>query len=371
MSQHQLPSSAVSEPSSTVNTRFGVQLVGIGAATPHTVIANDQLTQLVETSDEWIRTRTGIVERRVLSGAETLTDLAVQASQDALTSAGWSSGQQLDLIVVATSTPDERYPSMAARLQQRLGATRAFGFDLSLACTGFASAIVAAEQFVRTGAVSRALVVGADAHSRVMDWSDRNTCVLFGDGAGACILQQVPPEEDALLGFDAHLDGSKGSDLYADNPLQNCPLVEPGPAKSPYVQMNGREVFKFAVATVPLSMQAALQKAGLTIQQVDWVVLHQANIRIIQAMSEKLGLPSEKMIVNVDRYGNTSAASIPLAFNEAVLDGRIQPGHVVLLCGFGGGLSWTSQVVRWTHADCRLQAQAQLQTGRVAVHSSV
>jgi 3-oxoacyl-[acyl-carrier-protein] synthase III len=332
---------------------YGVQIVGIGSAVPKTIITNDDLTALVDTSDEWIRTRTGISQRRILSGDESLPELAIEASQQALLSAGIAA-DTLDLIIVATGTSEERYPATAARVQAAIGATRAFGFDLSLACTGFVAAVVTGEQFIRSGSVKRVLIVGADAHSRIMDWSDRNTCVLFGDGAGACILQQCDTEDDSLLSFDAHLDGSKGDELHADVTLGHCPLVAPPSVRNPFVQMNGREVFKFAVNTVPKSMLVALEKAGLTTVDLDWLVLHQANDRIIQAVGEKLGLPSEKLLVNLTHYGNTSAASIPLALNDAVLDGRIQPGQTLLLCGFGGGLSWYSQVVRWTHVDCRL-----------------
>jgi 3-oxoacyl-[acyl-carrier-protein] synthase III len=335
----------------------GVQLVGVGGAVPSTIIKNTDLETLVATTHEWIVTRTGIQERRVLSGEESLTDLCLQASEEALRSAGWADGKQLDLIIVATSTPEERYPATAARLQAALGATHAFGFDLALACTGFVAALMTAEQFLRTGACKTALVVGADAHSRVIDWSDRNTCILFGDGAGACLLQAVPAEEDAFLINDAHLDGGRAYDLHAANELGSCPLVPAPKARSTYVQMNGRDVFKFAVGEVPASIRSTLSQAGLKINELDWLVLHQANARIMQAMTEKLGIPLEKMVINLDRYGNTSAASIPLALNEASLDGRLKPGQTVLMCGFGGGLSWSSSLVRWNVVEQRKEAQ--------------
>lgn len=337
-------------------TLLGVRMTGIGASVPATVLTNDDMARLVETSDEWISSRTGIRERRVLSANETLTDLAIAAAKDALASAG-QDGSDLDLIVVATSTPDERYPATAARVQQAIGATHATGFDLALACTGFVSAVITVEQLLRTGLYRKALVVGADAHSRVMDWTDRNTCVLFGDAAGAAILEASETTDD-FLGADSHLDGSKADELYAHNSLVNCPLVQQPEPRSPYVQMNGREVFKFAVGTVPKSILAVLEQAGLTLENLDYLVLHQANIRIMQAMSEKLNLPESKILVNLQKYGNTSAASVPLALNEAVLNGQIQPGQTLLLCGFGGGLSWSSSLLRWSHQDARLKASS-------------
>lgn len=341
-------------------TLNGVKIVGLGGAVPKTVLTNHDMAKLVDTSHDWIVTRTGIHERRVLNGDESLTDLCLHASHEALKSAGWEDGSSLDLIIVATSTPEERYPATAARLQQALEASHAFGYDIALACTGFVAAMMTAEQFLRTGVCQRALVVGADAHSRVMDWSDRNTCILFGDGAGACLLEAVPAEEDCLWANDAHLDGKRAFDLHADNVMGHCPLVAPPSPRSPYVQMNGREVFKFAVSEVPQSIRATLSGHGMTIADLDWLVLHQANARIMQSMTEKLGIPREKMVINLDRYGNTSAASVPLALNEAVVDGRIQPGHSVLICGFGGGLSWSSSLFKWTHTDLRTEPQLTL-----------
>ena len=326
------------------DTLKGVRLLGVGAQAPDTVLTNDDMTQLVDTSDEWIRTRTGIRERRVLAGNQTLSSLAIGAAKQALDNAKLSA-EDIDFIVVATSTPDERYPALAARVQQGIGAVNAAGFDLALACTGFVMAVTTAEQFIRTGLHKTVLVIGADAHSRVMDWTDRNTCVLFGDGAGAWVLQ-ASEDSDNFLASSNKLDGSKAGELYANNPLNNCPLVEPAEPRSPYVVMNGREVFKFAVGVVPKQIQSLLDSAGIDKSQLDWLVLHQANARIMQAMSEKLDFPLDKMVMNLDRYGNTSAASVPLAFNEAVRDGRIQAGHTVLICGFGGGLSWSSALLK-------------------------
>jgi 3-oxoacyl-[acyl-carrier-protein] synthase-3 len=325
-------------------TLKGVRLLGSGAAVPETCLKNEDLAQLVDTSDEWIRTRTGIEERRVLAGDETLAGLATEAAQQALENAQVAP-EAVDFIIAATSTPDERYPAMAARIQHGLGAVNAAGFDLALACTGFVSAVITAEQFIRTGLCKTVLVVGADAHSKILDWTDRNTCVLFGDGAGAWVLQAS--EHDHFLASQNKLNGSKAGELAAANTLGHCPLVPaPSVPANPYVHMNGREVFKFAVGVVPKSIQAVLAQANLGMDQLDWLVLHQANARIMQAMSEKLDLPLERMVMNLQRYGNTSAASIPLAYHEAVEAGQIQPGQTVAICGFGGGLSWSTALFK-------------------------
>jgi 3-oxoacyl-[acyl-carrier-protein] synthase-3 len=337
----------------------GIKILGIGAYVPENVITNDDLTQLMDTSDEWIASRTGIRERRVVSGDTTVADLAIKAAQDALKSANVTA-DTLDLIIVGTSTPDMIYPGVCCRVQDALGAPHAAGFDLALACTGFVASLVTAEQFLRTGMYKRALVIGADIHSRFMDWTDRNTSVLFGDGAGAMIVE-ASETENHLFASELHIDGTKGCDLKLQTNITNCPLVEPRSAISPYLTMNGREVFKFAVGLVPTSIQSALKRANIGLNDFDYLVLHQANHRIMQAMTEKLGIEPERMVFNLDRYGNTSAASIPLVMNEAVLTGKVKPGDVLVLCGFGGGLSWGSTILRWTAVDHRLQDQQSVQ----------
>lgn len=342
--------------SNGVKGPYGISLAGIGAYVPETVVTNDDISKLVDTSDEWIASRTGIRERRIVRGDESVADLAIQAAKQALASAGIA-GEEVELIIVASSTPDTIYPAVACQVQHAIGATRAAGFDMALACTGFVYAMVIAQQFLKTGMYKTALVIGADIHSRFTDWTDRNTCVLFGDGAGACVMR-AEPGPDNILASDLHLDGSKGMELTLFTEAPNCPLV-PGrsPAK-PHVYMNGREVFKFAVGTVPKSIQETLDRAGLSIDQLDHLLLHQANIRIMQAMSEKLNIPEERLIINLDKYGNTSAASIPIALNEAVLDGRVKPGQLLAMCGFGAGLAWATAVVRWTCVDQRLPQAA-------------
>jgi 3-oxoacyl-[acyl-carrier-protein] synthase-3 len=262
-------------------------------------------------------------------------------------------GSEIELIIVASSTPDTIYPAVACQVQTEIGAMHAAGFDMALACSGFVYGLVVAQQFLKTGMYKTAMVIGADTHSRYTNWYDRNTCILFGDGAGAAILKAEPGATDNIFANDLHLDGSKGMELTLFTQAENCPLVEPKTPVNNYVYMNGREVFKFAVGVVPKSIQQVLDRAGLKIEDIDHVVLHQANIRIMQAMSEKLNIPEERLIVNLDKYGNTSAASIPIALNEAVLAGRVKPGDLLVMCGFGAGLAWGTTVLRWTAVDQR------------------
>jgi 3-oxoacyl-[acyl-carrier-protein] synthase-3 len=332
---------------------YGISLAGIGAHVPARCISNDDIATLVDTSDEWIQSRTGIKTRYVVSGDESVADLAIEAATQALASAGMQ-GSEVELIIVASSTPDTIYPAVACQVQTAIGAVNAAGFDMALACSGFVYGLIVAQQFLKTGMCKTALVIGADIHSRYTNWHDRNTCILFGDGAGAALLKADHGAPDNILASDLHLDGTKGMELTLFTQAENCPLVEPKTPVNDYVYMNGREVFKFAVGVVPKSIQEVLDRAGLKIEEIDHVILHQANIRIMQAMSEKLNIPEERLIVNLDRFGNTSAASIPIALNEAVLQGRVKPGDLLVMCGFGAGLAWATSVMRWTVVDQRL-----------------
>lgn len=326
--------------------RQGVKMTGIGSYAPETVITNDDLAQLVETSDEWIASRTGIRERHVVSGNQTVAELGIEAAKRALANAG-ETGEDLDLILVACSTIDTIYPALSCQVQQGIGNTRAAAFDISLACSGFAYGLTIAEQFLRTGMYKKALVVAADVHSRFTDWSDRSTCVLFGDGAGAAILE-ASPDDDRIYYAELHADGSRGFELTLKVNTQNCPLVEPRHGEEyPYVRMNGQEVYKFAVGTIPNAVREAVEKAGLTLDQIDKFVLHQANVRIMNAIADKLGVPAEKMVINLQKYGNTSAASIPLAFTEGLETGQIKRGDKLVLCGYGAGLAWGTVVMEW------------------------
>jgi 3-oxoacyl-[acyl-carrier-protein] synthase-3 len=317
-----------------------VTITGLGAYVPERVLTNEELAQLVDTSDEWIVTRTGIRERRIAADTEALSDLALPAARQALDQAG-SDGTDIDLLIVATVTPDMMFPSTAAILADRLGAVDAAAYDLSAGCTGFMYALAQAYGMLAGGLARRALVVGGDVLSRILDWSDRSTLILFGDGAGAVVLE--PSEEPGFLVFELGADGAGGENLWL--PGSGSRLFE-DPDR--LVKMNGREVFKFATRILVSSGEAVLERAGMRSEDVDVYVPHQANIRIIDHATRKLGVPSERVVVNVDRYGNTSSGSIPLALADAQAEGRLQAGNVVLMTGMGAGLTWGSALMRWT-----------------------
>ena len=324
-------------------------LRGCGSATPSRSISNADLGQRVETSDSWIRSRTGIAARRVLGPSESLIDLCASSASSALTMAGWEP-DSLDLILLATSTPDDLFGS-APRLQSRLGAHRAVAFDLTAACSGFLFALITAAQYLRSGAMRRILVVGADQLSRWVDWDDRRSCVLFGDAAGALVMEASPDDRDDLNGFLMRSDGGRGDVLKLPQIDERAPLV--GDASHPQggfqpIQMNGQEVYKFAVREVPGILDELLQQADLGAEQLDWLLLHQANQRILDAVAERFAVPSTKVLSNLANYGNTSAATIPLMLDEAVRDGRIQAGHRIASSGFGAGLSWGAALLRWS-----------------------
>ena len=313
---------------------------------PERVLTNRDLERMVETSDEWIVTRTGIRERRIAAPDQASSDLALEASRRALERAGISA-EELDLILVATITPDMMFPATACILQDKLGAKRAAAFDLSAACSGFIYGLAAATSFIANGMYRYALVVGAECLSRITDYEDRNTCILFGDGAGAAVIG--PVREDAgFRSFVLGADGSGGDLLKLPAGGSRMPVTEEVlAARLQYLKMAGRDVFKFAVRAMGSSADEALEKAGLTREDVDLLVPHQANMRIIQAALERFGLPPEKCAINLDRYGNVSAASIPIALAEAVESGRVESGDRLLLVGFGGGLTYGACVHIW------------------------
>lgn len=328
----------------------GIAIVGSGSATPQAVVRNDDLSQLVDTSDEWIRTRTGIRNRHLLGENSSLSELAAMAATKAIAAADISP-EAIDLVLLATSTPDDLFGS-AAKVQALIGATNAVAFDLTAACSGFVFGLVTAAQYLRTGAFQNIVVIGADVLSRWVNWGDRNTCVLFGDGAGAVVCQRS--SQDQLLGFEMYSDGSRNDCLnlsYQEKPkyLINDISIQKGDYQA--ISMNGREVYRFAVAKVPEVVEKTLFRANLTAEDVDWLVLHQANQRIIDAVAKRLKLPAEKVIANLHEYGNTSAASIPLALDEAIAAGKIKAGDVVVTSGFGAGLSWGSAIFRWGAVD--------------------
>ena len=325
----------------------GIRLCGSGAAVPATRLSNDALSQRVETSDEWIRSRTGIGERRVAAEDETLTSLAAAAGAQALQNAGWEPSS-LDLILLATSSPDDLFGS-APKVQAVLGAERAVAFDLTAACSGFLFALVTAAQYLRSGAMQRVLVIGADQLSSWVDWSDRRTCVLFGDGAGA-VAVEATGDADALLGFRMASDGRRGDNLTLSQQPQRQELL-PGISAQQggfsTIAMNGQEVYKFAAREVPAILQQLLDDTSTSPSELDWLLLHQANQRILDAVGERLGMAAEKVLSNLAHYGNTSAATIPLMLHEAVSDGRISSGDLIATSGFGAGLSWGAALLRW------------------------
>jgi 3-oxoacyl-[acyl-carrier-protein] synthase III len=325
-----------------------ISITGLGCHVPERVVTNDDLSKLVDTSDEWIRTRTGIRERRYAADDEALSDIALPAARLALERSE-THPAELDLLIVATVTPDMIFPSTAAILADRLGATDAAAYDLSAGCTGFMYGIAQAAGMLAAGLSRRSLVVGADVLSKVMNFADRSTCVLFGDGAGAAVLERVPAE--GFLGFELGADGAGGVDLQMPAGGSRLPAsAETVAGGLHYVQMNGRQVFKFATRVLVSSAESLLAKTGVAIDEVDVYVPHQANVRIIDHAVAKLGIPEERVVMNVDRYGNTSSASIPLALAEAVGDGRVRKGSMVLMTGMGAGLTWGSALMRWTEA---------------------
>jgi 3-oxoacyl-[acyl-carrier-protein] synthase-3 len=319
------------------------QVVGCGSYLPAKVLSNDELAKTVDTSDEWIRKRTGIRERRLAAEGESTSDLGLKAAQAALENAGLAS-DDLDLIVCATATPDETFPATATRIQAGLGMTRGAAFDVHAVCSGFIYALAVADNFIRCGQARSALVIGAETFSRILDWQDRGTCVLFGDGAGAVVLcageGRGRSSDRGVLSTHVYSDGRHHDALYVDG----------GPSTTRttgVVRMEGREVYRHAVVRMAEAVDAALEANDLTPGDIDWLVPHQANLRIIESMGHRLDLPLDRVVVTVDRHANTSAASIPLALCEAVADGRIRKGDLVLMEAMGGGFTWGSALVRW------------------------
>ena len=330
----------------TQGTEKAVGIIGIGSFAPEKILTNKDLEQIVDTSDEWISERTGIKVRHIVADGENTSDIAAKAAERALKDAGLTA-DDIDLIVVATATPDMLFPSTACLVQNKLKAAKAAAYDLAAGCSGFMYAIVTASQFIKTGLYKHVLVIGAESLSRILDWTDRNTCVLFGDGAGAVVLGGVP-EGYGILGSNLGSDGSGGDLLCLPAGGTSRPATEETVRdRLHFVHMAGNEVFKFAVKVMGEAALNALEHAQIDTSEVDWLIPHQANIRIIQSAAKRLKMPMEKVIVNVDRYGNTSSASIPIALEEAIHDGRIKSGQVITMVGFGAGLTWASAVMRW------------------------
>jgi len=324
----------------------GIAITGCGSAAPSKSIENDRLSEIMDTSDEWIASRTGIRQRRLSDPTGSLVQLATEAAEGAIEMAGIEP-IEIDLILLATSTPDDMFGS-ACQVQAALGASQAVAFDLTAACSGFVFGMVTAAQYIRTGAYQNVLLIGADILSRWVDWSDRRTSVLFGDGAGAVVIQANPI--DRLLGFELRSDGSQHHHLnlaYSGKPsalLKDCDITQ---GQFQPLTMNGQEVYRFAVKRVPEVIEKALFRANVSVDAVDWLLLHQANQRILDAVANRLKIPPEKVISNLAKYGNTSAASIPLALDESVRGGAVQAGNTIAASGFGAGLTWGAAIFQW------------------------
>ncbi len=321
-------------------TRYSA-LLGTGSYLPERILTNEEISRTVDTTHEWIMERTGIAERRIAGPGETASSMGEMASLMALEAAGLVP-EDIDLIIVGTGTPDRVFPSTACLLQHRLGIRQCAAFDVQAACSGFIFALSVADQYIRAGTARRVLVVGSELNSKLVDWSDRSTCILFGDGAGAAILGVS--ERPGLLSTHIHSDGQYQDLLYVPNSMVTGDS-KMGEDDTPYIKMQGNEVFKVAVNTLGRIVDETLEANGLQKTDVDWLVPHQANIRIITATAKKLKMPMEQVVVTVERQGNTSAASIPLALDEAIRDGRIQRGQTVLMEAFGGGFAWGSALL--------------------------
>ena len=321
-------------------------ITGIGSYLPNKVLTNYDLEKMVDTSNDWIIQRTGIKERRIVENGVTTSDLATQASLRAMEDAGVSP-KDLDMIITSTITPDHIFPSTSCYIQQKIGATRACAFDILAACAGFIYALSIGQSFINSGAMKTVLVVGAECLSKITDYTDRATCVLFGDGAGAVVIQRNPVKHE-ILSSSLAADGSEADVLIMPGGgARNPASLESVQQRLHYIQFRGKEVFKLAINNITNLILETTRENGLTLDDIDLIIPHQSNLRIIEATMEKLGLPMEKAFVNIDKYGNTSSASVPIAIDEARKEGRLRKGNIVMLVAFGGGLTWGSSVIRW------------------------
>lgn len=319
------------------------KMIGFGLYTPKNLVENERLQEFLETSDEWIRTRTGI-ERRYISLDENTSDLAVEASKKALSQAELSA-EDIDLIILATVTPDNFTPSTACIVQDKLGAKNAWAFDINAACTGFIYALKLGKSLIRSGEAKNALIIGAETLSKALNWEDRGSCVLFGDGAGATVLTST--EEDCgIKCVNVKSDGSKGDSLVIQGLPLNSPFKDRKEVSENYINMNGREIFKFATKVMEESIVDILEKENIKIEEIDAIIPHQANLRIIDYVGKRLGIPREKFVTNLQNYGNTSGASIPIALCEAIDDGKVKRGDNIIMVGFGGGLTWGAALIK-------------------------
>jgi len=327
--------------------QIGVSFKGSGSYVPDQILTNQKISQKVDTSDEWIQSRTGISERRISSLGDNVTEMGYEAALNAIEMANWDI-KTIDLIILATSTPHDLFGS-APSIQAKLGAYNAVAFDLTAACSGFLFALITASQYLKGGSFKRAIVIGADQLSSFVDWNDRRSCILFGDGAGALAIEATN-EFDNFIGFDMRTDGERGSFLNLPSKNNRDSIIENidflSGAFSP-IQMNGQEVYKFAVREVPIILEKLFKKINYTSDEVDWLVLHQANKRILDSVGDRLKIPGEKILSNLEKYGNTSAATIPLVMDEAIRNNRIKQNDIIATSGFGAGLSWGAALIKW------------------------
>lgn len=329
-----------------------IRIAGVGYCVPETVITNDDLTKLYDTSDEWIYTRTGIKERRIVSGNENAVDLGYKAAKDAIEKSGFKA-EDIDCVIAASSAPPQLYPALSCNIQAKLGIPDCVpSFDLTAACTGLIYAIQVARGLIGSGLYKTILLVAADNNSRLVDWEDRGTSILFGDGAGAMVVTKAEDGVDDILSLDIRANGAIGQYIYLNTPGQNCPLVEPCDEHDAKIHMAGRDVYKFVVTTLPNYVDKCIEDAGMKPEDIDYLIPHQANQRIIEALQQRLGYSDEKVISNIKYYGNTSAASIPIALKEGVEKGKIKLGSTAILCGFGAGMTWGAAVVRLREGIC-------------------
>lgn len=333
--------------------RYPVTITGAGKGLPEKIITNNDLANLVDTNDEWITSRSGIKERHLVNGNETGVSLATKASEEALKFAGVSP-EEIDLVICATSLPDNLYPSAACEIQAAVGAVNAAAFDVTAACSGLIYGLKIANAFIASGDYKKILLTGVDVHSRFVNWEDRSTCVLFGDGAGALVVERAEDGQNDILCIDIKADGTKAHELKIPLSGNNCPLTEKNSPEPQHVYMNGKEIYKFAINTVPASVKEILEKTGLTVNDIDKYILHQANIRIIHTIADKLNESQDKFYINLDRYGNTSSASIAIALSEAVDEGAVKESDMLIMSGFGAGLTWGTAVIRWRAKDKRI-----------------
>lgn len=335
-----------------IQNAIPLKIAGVGYCVPESVITNNDLTKLYDTSDEWIYSRTGIKERRMVSGNQDAVDLGYEASKKAIDKAGIDV-KDIDMVIAASSAPPRLYPTIGCLMQARLGIPNNIpAFDITAACTGLIYALSMARAYIASGMCKTILIVATDNNTRLLDWEDRSISILFGDAAGAMVVTASDDGQDDIVALDIRSDGSIGDMIEFPLLGQNCPLVEPCEERKSKIQMNGKEVYKFAARTVPQFVSDMVEKAGLNPSDIDYLVPHQANLRIIQAIQERLGYTDEQVVVNIEKYGNTSAASIPLALAESVEQGKLKLNSTAILCGFGAGMTWGGAIVRLREGIC-------------------